>query len=165
MLEYFVHLDSDNAPADLLLVTTEIPDDVSRERIAAHDLPSFWRKSPAPADLARIGNEFARRAKHCILIVPSALALNENNWILNPQHAGFRRIVLSELEPLRYDPRMFVQRGRRRSRLLPVFFLRGHLATTVVEIPPRGRKSPFTSAHTGLAHRTTSFSTWFTTFS
>lgn len=116
MLEYFVHLDSDNAPADLVLVTTEIPDDVSRERIAAQDLPSFWRKSPAPADLARIGNEFARRAKHCILIVPSALAPNENNWILNPQHAGFRRIVLSELEPLRYDPRMFVQRGRRRSK-------------------------------------------------
>src|SRR6202035_2997528 len=42
---------------------------------------------------------------------------------------------------------------------------RGHLATTTVEIPPRGRKSPFTSAHTGLAQRTTSSSTWFTTFS
>lgn len=112
MLEYFVHLDSDNAPADLVLVTAEIPDDVSRERIVAQELPSFWRKSPAPVELARIGDEFARRAKHCILIVPSALAPNENNWILNPQHASFRRIVLSELEPLHYDPRMF---GRQRS--------------------------------------------------
>jgi len=116
MLEYFVHFDLDNAPADLVLVTAEIPDDVSRERIVAQDLPSFWRKSPAPAELARIGDEFARRAKHCILIVPSALAPNENNWTLNPQHPGFRRIVLSEPEPLRYDPRMFVQRGRRRSK-------------------------------------------------
>ena len=45
------------------------------------------------------------------------------------------------------------------------FFPRGHFATTVVEIPPRGRKSPFTSAHTGFAQRTTSSSTRFTMFS
>jgi hypothetical protein len=44
-------------------------------------------------------------------------------------------------------------------------FARGHFATTVVEIPPRGRKSPFTSAHTGRAQRTTSSSTRFTMFS
>ncbi|MGB0005685.1 MAG: RES family NAD+ phosphorylase [Candidatus Sulfotelmatobacter sp.] len=117
MLEYFVHLDSDNAPADLVLVTAEIPDDLSRERIAGQELPYYWRKSPAPVELARLGDEFARRAKHCILIVPSALAPNENNWLLNPQHLSFRRIVLSQLEPLRYDPRMFGrQRGRRRPR-------------------------------------------------
>ena len=42
----------------------------------------------------------------------------------------------------------------------PSYFLGlGHFATTVVEIPPRGRKSPLTSAQTGLAHRTTSSST------
>src|SRR6266496_2440288 len=35
----------------------------------------------------------------------------------------------------------------------------GHFATTTVEIPPRGRKSPFTSAHAGFAQRTTSSST------
>jgi RES domain-containing protein len=117
MLEYFVHLDSDSAPADLVLVSAEIPDDLSRERIGAQELPSFWRKSPAPVELARIGDEFVQRAKQCILIVPSALAPNENNWLLNPQHPGFRRIVLSELEPLRYDPRMFGrQRGRRRPK-------------------------------------------------
>ena len=43
------------------------------------------------------------------------------------------------------------------SLLLRLPFGRGHLAITIVEIPPRGRKSPFTSAHTGFAHRTTSF--------
>lgn len=117
MLEYFVHLDSDNAPADLVLVTAEIPDDLSRERIVAQELPSVWRKSPAPVELALIGDEFVQRAKQCILIAPSALAPNENNWLLNPQHTSFRRIVLSQLEPLSYDPRMFGRlRGRRRPR-------------------------------------------------
>ena len=45
------------------------------------------------------------------------------------------------------------------------FLGRGHRAITVVEIPPRGRKSPFTSAHTGFAQRTTSSNTRLTIFS
>jgi RES domain-containing protein len=115
MLEYFVHLDSDNAPGDLVLVTAEIPGDLPRKRLFAQDLPAFWRDSPARAELARFGDEFAQQTKHCILIVPSALAPNEKNWLLNPQHAGFRRIVLREVEPLHYDPRMFRPRHRRRN--------------------------------------------------
>jgi RES domain-containing protein len=114
MLEYFVHLDSDNAPADLVLVTAEIPGDLSRKRIITQDLPSYWRDSPARAELARFGDEFAQQAKHCILIVPSALAPNENNWLLNPQHASIRKIVLWKVSPLRYDPRMFRPRQSRR---------------------------------------------------
>ena len=116
MLEYFVHLDADDAPADLVLVTAEIPDDLPRQRVAPDDLPSNWRHSPAPAELARLGDEFVQKAELCVLIVPSALAPNENNWLLNPAHAGFRRIAVSGPEPLSYDPRMFSapRRGRRK---------------------------------------------------
>ena len=39
------------------------------------------------------------------------------------------------------------------------FLPRGQRAITTVEIPPRGRNSPFTSAHTGRAQRTTSSNT------
>jgi hypothetical protein len=169
MLEYFVHLDSDKAPADLVLVTADIPDDLPKERIVAGKRPSLWRRSPAPPELARIGDEFVEKAGRCILIVPSAVAPHENNWLLNPQHSDFRRVVASGLEPLNYDPRMFAARQHGAGRELTLayfpFFVRGHRATTVVEIPPRGRKSPFTSAHTGFAQRTTSSSTRFTTFS
>jgi RES domain-containing protein len=115
MLEYFVHLDANDAPPDLVLVTAEIPTDLSHHRIAAQELPSQWRRSPAPAELARIGDEFVRRAAQCVLIVPSALAPHENNWLLNPQDAGFRRVRVLGLEPLSYDPRMFgVRRSTRR---------------------------------------------------
>jgi RES domain-containing protein len=117
MLEYFVHLDADDAPPDLVLVTAEIPDDLPNERVATDDLPSQWRRSPAPAELARVGDEFVEKGESCILIVPSALAPNENNWLINPQHPAFRRIVVSGIEPLSYDPRMFAaQRRTRRKR-------------------------------------------------
>lgn len=114
MLEYFVHLDADDAPADLVLVSAEIPDDLAKERVTTDGLPSNWRGFPAPAELARIGDHFVQKAEFCVLIVPSALAPHENNWLLNPQHAGFRRIVVSGIEPLNYDPRMFARRRRKR---------------------------------------------------
>lgn len=116
MLEYFVHLEADEAPADLVLVSAEIPDDIPRLRFSPAELPSNWRRSPAPAELARIGDDFIRESKSCILIVPSALTLHENNWLLNPRHASFGRIVVSETEPLIYDSRMFTSARRKRRR-------------------------------------------------
>jgi RES domain-containing protein len=116
MLEYFVHLDSDNAPPDLVLVTAEIPDDLSKQKITPSQLPAHWRDSPPPPELGRIGDEFVKKAKHCLLMVPSALAPHENNWLLNPQHSAFRKIVFSEPKPLAYDPRMFGPRHSRRRK-------------------------------------------------
>jgi len=116
MLEYFVHLDADDAPPDLVLVTAELPDDLPAKVIAVDELPAQWRRSPAPAELARIGDEFVTQAKHCVLVVPSALAPHENNWLLNPQHRDFRKVVVTAIEPLSYDPRMFAERPQRRRK-------------------------------------------------
>ena len=114
MLEYFVHLDADDPPRDLVLATAEVPDDVLPEHIEVKDLPSNWRESPAPPSLTHFGDEFVKRAEHVALIVPSALAPRENNWLLNPAHADFRRIVVETVEPLNYDPRMFDRKLRSR---------------------------------------------------
>jgi RES domain-containing protein len=117
MLEYFVHLEADDAPPDLVMVTAKIPAVLSNQRVAVDNLPSQWRRSPAPAELTRIGDEFVQRAERCVLIVPSALASNENNWLLNPQHPSFRRVVVASMEPLNYDPRMFTPQRRRGRRV------------------------------------------------
>ncbi len=97
MLEYFVHLDANDAPPDLVLVTAEIPDDLASQSIAVDDLPSSWRRSPAPPNLPASEMNFMHRAKHCLLVVPSALAPHENNWLFNPQHPDFRRVVVQVL--------------------------------------------------------------------
>jgi RES domain-containing protein len=116
MLEYFVHLDADDAPRDLVLATAEIPDDPPKQRITADQLPPRWRQSPAPAELASVGDEFVQRATYSVLIVPSALAPNENNWLLNPRLASFRSVVVTGFAPLSYDPRMFSTPRRRRRK-------------------------------------------------
>ncbi|MGA2204559.1 MAG: RES family NAD+ phosphorylase [Terriglobales bacterium] len=115
MLEYFVHLDVDDPPGDLVLAVAEVPDDLAGERVETSNLPASWRESAAPPELARLGDEFAQQGENCLLLVPSVLAPNENNWLVNPVHPDYKKIVVREVEPLSYDPRMFrKQRSRRR---------------------------------------------------
>lgn len=114
MLEYFVHVDKDDAPTDLVLAIAEVPDDLARERVEAASLPATWRESTAPPELTRLGDEFVKRGEHGLLLVPSVLAPSENNCLINPAHPDYKKIVVRDLEPLDYDSRMF--RGRRSHR-------------------------------------------------
>lgn len=107
MLEYFVHLDKDDPPDDLVLAIAEIPDDVTRKRIMLHDLPANWREPLAPAELVRFGDEFVQRGEVCVLLAPSVLVSRENNWLINPEHTDYKRIAIRPAEPLSYDPRLF----------------------------------------------------------
>lgn len=112
MLEYFVHLDKDDPPPDLVIAIAEVPEAVSREELAERDLPESWRDSVPSPQLAAFGDEFAQRAENCLLFVPSVLAPAERNCLINPAHADYNRISMLQLEPLQYDPRMFSRTRR-----------------------------------------------------
>ena len=114
MLEYFVHLDKDDPPDDLVLAVAEVPDDLTRETLEASSLRANWRDSAAPPELARFGDKFAQKGEHCLLLMPSVLAPHENNCLINPAHRDYKKILVRELEKLRYDPRMFRKQGGRR---------------------------------------------------
>jgi RES domain-containing protein len=107
MIEYFIHIDPDDPPKDLVAVTAEVPDSVPRTSVSARQLPANWRQSPSPSELAEIGDRFVRDRRAAILIVPSALAPAESNWLINPRHPEFSRIRLRSVEAFEYDPRFF----------------------------------------------------------
>ena len=113
MLEYFVHLDKDDPPDDLVLAIADVPDDVGRTTVEAAALPSNWHDSGAPPKLAQFGDTFALRGENCLLLVPSVLASSENNCLINPSHPDFKKIVVRAIEPLNYDLRMFSKRSKR----------------------------------------------------
>jgi RES domain-containing protein len=107
MIEYFVHIDPADPPEDLVVVTADIPGSVSRTAISRRQLPANWRRIPAPPALAAIGDNFVRAGRAAILVVPSALAPEENNWLVNPRHWDFRKIRVNPPEAFRYDARFF----------------------------------------------------------
>ena len=107
MIEYFIHIDPDEPPRGLVVVTAEVPDDLSRTTITTEELPPHWRQSPSPPELARIGDRFVREGRAALLIVPSAISPAESNWLINPRHREFPNIRVRAVEPFNYDPRFF----------------------------------------------------------
>ncbi|MGH9384107.1 MAG: RES family NAD+ phosphorylase [Vicinamibacterales bacterium] len=105
IIEYFVHIDPHEQPADLMLVSGDVPDSVSRTLIPISRLPPDWRNTPPPPELAHIGDDFFRHVRAAVLIVPSALAPTDSNWLINPRHPEFRKIRAHEPEPFQHDPR------------------------------------------------------------
>lgn len=105
MLEYFVHLDADDIPDDLVVAKADIPESVPRHFIGVKQLPPEWRQTPAPVALTEIGDAFVRDGQSCILIVPSAIAPSESNWLINPGHPAFTKIRLRGAESFAYDAR------------------------------------------------------------
>ena len=107
IIEYFVHIDPTIPPPDLVVATADIPESVSRTTISAKHLPVNWQRIPAPPELAGIGDRFVRDRRAGILIVPSALAPAESNWLINPQHPDFPKIRVRPVEVFKYDARFF----------------------------------------------------------
>ena len=107
MLEYFVHIDPVDLPKDLVLVTAEIPASVARAAVSRKQLPANWWRTPPPPELAAIGDRFVQEGRVAILMVPSALAPTESNWLINPRHPDFGKIRVQPPEPFYYDPRFF----------------------------------------------------------
>jgi RES domain-containing protein len=112
-LERFVHADPDLEPVDLIAVSVDIDDAIPLETLETAQLPDGWRQYPAPDALSRRGGEWLAGARTAILAVPSVIIPHERNYILNPAHGDFRRLIFGRPQPFSFDPRMW---GPRRTR-------------------------------------------------
>ena len=107
MIEYFVHLDPEDPPTDLVVVSAHVPESVPRIAVSLRRLPPDWRETPARPALALIGDAFVREGRATVLLVPSALAPTERNWLMNPAHRDFSKIRVQPAEAFYYDSRFF----------------------------------------------------------
>jgi len=105
-LEILVHVDRDMLPPDLVQLEIDVPDNLEIERIKLKTLPRNWRSYPAPAALQQRGDDWLAAGSTPALQVPSAVIPEEFNLILNPQHAGARKIRLVSTRDFRYDSRL-----------------------------------------------------------
>jgi RES domain-containing protein len=105
-LELFVHLDPSQAPDDLVSIAATLLPNMKTETADLTALPADWRRidHPAPRDL---GTAWAKSKRSLAFRVPSAVIADEWNVLLNPAHAAFARITVSDPRSFRYDHRMF----------------------------------------------------------
>lgn len=112
-LELFVHTDPDLPPADLQAISADIPDDLTVHELALSDLPANWRDIPPPAPLQELGRSWIVAGAAAILSVPSIVIPTERNYVVNPMHAGFRRIQVGKAREFSFDPRIWKRKSAR----------------------------------------------------
>lgn len=88
------------------LATIDIPDE-SILYFPAGRLPADWQTNPPPDYLKVIGDHFIKSKKHVAMAIPSALMVEEHNFLLNPAHAEFNRVKIINERPIKIDERLF----------------------------------------------------------
>lgn len=103
-LEGLVHL---NPPVLFKYVAIRVEFDAALvERAALHSLPGDWRVEPPPPSTKQLGDEWVRSARSAILALPSVIIPGELNFLLNPAHPDFKKIVIGTPEEFAFDPRL-----------------------------------------------------------
>jgi RES domain-containing protein len=110
LLEMMVQ--DDPLRAQYLLIPAQLPDDLPEIRIDTDQLPEDWRTIGARDDLQSIGEAWLQGARTTVLSVPSAVVPAERNYLLNPRHPDFARILIGEPQSLETDMRLLRNRGK-----------------------------------------------------
>ncbi len=106
VLEFLVHVDSDILPDSLISVRATIPESVSIQTIHLSDLPGNWKDKIIPAAVQNLGTAWANRAASPVVKVPSVVIEEEWNYVLNPLHPDFNRIIWETGVPFSFDSRL-----------------------------------------------------------
>jgi len=104
-LEMAVHLDSSELLDRYLVIEVGI-DDSLVETVQPSELPRNWRADPPPMKLRQIGDRWIAERTSAVLQVPSVLIPAECNFLLNPRHSDFTRLVIGKASAFRFDTRL-----------------------------------------------------------
>ncbi len=106
LLEILVHLEIEveDLPRRYHLLKLDVPDTLAVERITLEELPKNWIERP---DVTRaLGDAWLAAGRTPLLNVPSALAPETSNVLINPMHREAARIKISQVSEHAIDPRL-----------------------------------------------------------
>src|SRR5580658_4933986 len=99
VLEYTVNYRRRGWVPATVLGRAVVPADVRVKAISIGELPANWFAASPPPQLQSIGGEWLERAETAVLKVPSAIVIEELNYLLNPLHPAFRKLRMSAPKP------------------------------------------------------------------
>lgn len=70
-------------------------------------IPANWNASPIPIETKEIGDQWVDTGSKPALRVPSAVSTDEFNFLLNPLHADFSKILIGSSKKHPFDKRLF----------------------------------------------------------
>ena len=107
MAEVAVHFTLATLPEDYVILTINIPDNLTIEEMLESDLPTDWRDFPHPISTQKFGDDFVIENKHCAFAIPSVVTQGDFNILINPNHRHFDKITVTKMEKFPFDRRIF----------------------------------------------------------
>lgn len=103
MLEKLVHSNLGEIPTNQQWIKITIPIGTSYEYVTSNSLPN-WKTFRISK---KFGSDWFKSRRSCILIVPSAIAVEDSNILINQNHPEFPRITTTLNKPVIWDKRLF----------------------------------------------------------
>jgi RES domain-containing protein len=112
LLEVLVHLelDPENLPPAYKLLKIEAPANLSIQNLTDSDLPPGWRQDSTVT--RRLGDEWLAARSSALLRVPSAVAPETLNYLLNPLHPRAAALKILSCRSYPWDERLIESRSR-----------------------------------------------------
>ena len=104
-LENLVHRSGEMCSKQYKVMLIEIPDCFIMEEIMLKSLDIDWKNLTNFSYCQGIGAKWLNAGKAAVLKVPSIIIAQENNYLINPQHADFKKIKLLREEDFGFDAR------------------------------------------------------------
>ena len=106
LTEALVHLELDpsHLPPDYKLLKAEAADEVSIRHLAKAEIPNNWVEDAVVT--RTIGDEWLASGQSALLRVPSAIAPESFNVLLNPMHRDAARVLVVDYRQYPWDRRL-----------------------------------------------------------
>ncbi len=105
ILEMLVHLQAPDLMKRYVIFEVTFDESLATTFDPAR-LPRIWRRSPTLKTNQQIGDTWAATGNSAVLRLPSVIVPSEWNYLLNPAHHDFSKIMISPKQPINFDPRL-----------------------------------------------------------
>ena len=105
VVEMLVHNQFKDFTVELNLLHITFPDTIEIKEVKHSKLKDNWMDDFGYTRF--MGDQFIQAGTHSILKIPSAVITEENNYIINPLHADFKKIKITDSITFRTDKRLF----------------------------------------------------------
>jgi len=105
-LENIVHRGRIGSNESFRTVEIEIPAHLAITEILKEDLPADWRDYTSYPISQALGDQWLHSNAGAVLKVPSAIIIDEFNYLINPQHSDFTSIKIKSILNFTFDGRL-----------------------------------------------------------
>lgn len=107
-LEYLVHIDVEELPDDLVLLSVEVPAHSAVDILSAYELPPGWSDVALSSECRAIGDAWLKSSTTPLLRIPSAPVPEESNYLFNPRHQDATAVRIVDARPFAFDQRLLL---------------------------------------------------------